>query len=121
MILRPPRSTSTDTLFPYPTLFRTALDPGREQPPVLVDRAGRTSDAQDDRKRVCLAVDAGTGIDADNDPGPCEAVRRQIVDAVGVGGIALGDARGVTRLSRREADKFDLARPTDRAAARTPC
>src|SRR3546814_14327607 len=26
MIRRPPRSTRTDTLFPYPTLFRSALD-----------------------------------------------------------------------------------------------
>src|SRR3546814_5596212 len=25
MILRPPRSTRTDTLFPYPTLFRSAI------------------------------------------------------------------------------------------------
>src|SRR3546814_5917493 len=27
MIRRPPRSTRTDTLFPYTTLFRSALDP----------------------------------------------------------------------------------------------
>src|SRR3546814_19461272 len=26
MILRPPRSTRTDTLFPYPTLFRSPID-----------------------------------------------------------------------------------------------
>src|SRR3546814_7106813 len=29
MIRRPPRSTRTDTLFPYPTLFRSALTHGR--------------------------------------------------------------------------------------------
>src|SRR3546814_10620496 len=29
MILRPPRSTLTDTLFPYTTLFRSAGDQGR--------------------------------------------------------------------------------------------
>src|SRR3546814_16926469 len=28
MIRRPPRSTRTDTLFPYTTLFRSGLDPG---------------------------------------------------------------------------------------------
>src|SRR3546814_2113319 len=28
MIRRPPRSTRTDTLFPYTTLFRSELDPG---------------------------------------------------------------------------------------------
>src|SRR3546814_10804653 len=34
MIRRPPRSTRTDTLFPYPTLFRSRLraDPGATQP-----------------------------------------------------------------------------------------
>src|SRR3546814_17705285 len=29
MIRRPPRSTRTDTLFPYTTLFRSVLDEGR--------------------------------------------------------------------------------------------
>src|SRR3546814_12336337 len=29
MIRRPPRSTRTDTLFPYTTLFRSAIDEGR--------------------------------------------------------------------------------------------
>src|SRR3546814_16319510 len=31
MILRPSRSTRTDTLFPYTTLFRSALCAGREE------------------------------------------------------------------------------------------
>src|SRR3546814_2676954 len=31
MIRRPPRSTRTDTLFPYTTLFRSALDPQPRQ------------------------------------------------------------------------------------------
>src|SRR3546814_11892612 len=30
MIRRPPRSTRTDTLFPYTTLFRSAIDISRE-------------------------------------------------------------------------------------------
>src|SRR3546814_6812643 len=30
MILRPPRSTRTDTLFPYPTLFRSIFAEGTE-------------------------------------------------------------------------------------------
>src|SRR3546814_12214985 len=33
MIRRPPRSTRTDTLFPYTTLFRSALAPGAEEVP----------------------------------------------------------------------------------------
>src|SRR3546814_19140150 len=47
MIRRPPRSTRTDTLFPYTTLFRSRRDPavvgddveqaGRGHPPLAVD------------------------------------------------------------------------------------
>src|SRR3546814_14830078 len=36
MIRRPPRSTRTDTLFPYTTLFRSRLDRDRE--PVVFER-----------------------------------------------------------------------------------
>src|SRR3546814_4150667 len=32
MIRRPPRSTRTDTLFPYPTLFRSSTPPRRQVP-----------------------------------------------------------------------------------------
>src|SRR3546814_10375118 len=47
MIRRPPRSTRTDTLFPYPTRFRSAMQ-------ALRDR----------RARVCVATDvAARGID----------------------------------------------------------
>src|SRR3546814_15641278 len=31
MIRRPPRSTRTDTLFPYTTLFRSAVEPARNR------------------------------------------------------------------------------------------
>src|SRR3546814_14400277 len=37
MIRRPPRSTRTDTLFPYTTLFRSKLIPGDDLPPVARD------------------------------------------------------------------------------------
>src|SRR3546814_5027743 len=36
MIRRPPRSTRTDTLFPYTTLFRSCFDHGAHQFPVAV-------------------------------------------------------------------------------------
>src|SRR3546814_6557284 len=39
MIRRPPRSTRTDTLFPYPTLFRSALDARGDQVLHAVDLA----------------------------------------------------------------------------------
>src|SRR3546814_8523409 len=38
MIRRPPRSTRTDTLFPYTTLFRSAVNPPSQNP--LPDVAG---------------------------------------------------------------------------------
>src|SRR3546814_17995470 len=42
MIRRPPRSTLTDTLFPYTTLFRSARLPGRGAP----GRCGRRTGAR---------------------------------------------------------------------------
>src|SRR3546814_13495924 len=74
MIRRPPRSTRTDTLFPYTTLFRSCA----------FDRAGPL--VPEDRRRqhrtVGVAVDVGAadaGVgDVDDDPprgGICEALR----------------------------------------------
>src|SRR3546814_12361972 len=38
MVRRPPRSTRTDTLFPYTTPFRSAFAPGK--PPIVRDQPG---------------------------------------------------------------------------------
>src|SRR3546814_2572319 len=46
MIRRPPRSTRTDTLFPYTTLFRSARDPRRQRQ----DPAGRELGLQAGRR-----------------------------------------------------------------------
>src|SRR3546814_6470075 len=55
MIRRPPRSTRTDTLFPYTTLFRSArLDPGGQ---FEVDR--RTVGERDALRRLRRGVDEG--------------------------------------------------------------
>src|SRR3546814_1881046 len=54
MIRRPPRSTRTDTLFPYTTLFRSA--PGRAH-------AERTAGADGPHHHRSQAADAGTGAD----------------------------------------------------------
>src|SRR3546814_19517673 len=44
MIRRPPRATRTDTLFPYPTLFRSARPVGTpSQPPPAVAGGGAKS------------------------------------------------------------------------------
>src|SRR3546814_13323138 len=41
MIRRPPRSTRTDTLFPYTTLFRSIVPGGKAALPEAVEAAGR--------------------------------------------------------------------------------
>src|SRR3546814_8707266 len=54
-IRRPPRSTRTDTLFPYTTLFRSAQKVGRVDgeapivPPDLGERVDRRARRRDDR------------------------------------------------------------------------
>src|SRR3546814_19953829 len=40
MIRRPPRSTRTDTLFPYTTLFRSNVEPARDKPRACAKREG---------------------------------------------------------------------------------
>src|SRR3546814_15240514 len=56
MIRRPPRSTRTDTLFPYTTLFRSGAGVG-EDPPRLV-RAARLVDRHGHRAHMpCREVD----------------------------------------------------------------
>src|SRR3546814_16381558 len=44
MIRRPPRSTRTDTLFPYTTLFRSIVRPRLHREPMDADDAGRSLD-----------------------------------------------------------------------------
>src|SRR3546814_12240241 len=51
MILRPPRSTRTDTLFPYTTLFRSDLDThGRQN--IVTKAARRSIDGVDDQQMI---------------------------------------------------------------------
>src|SRR3546814_9449829 len=76
MIRRPPRSTRTDTLFPYTTLFRSDLDTAVgewQQQRVPFDRAAAR------RRNGVVELDRPTGADrgvvlADDRP---QAVRRQ--------------------------------------------
>src|SRR3546814_1169208 len=83
MIRRPPRSTRTDTLFPYTTLFRATLhrrSSGRwcEDPPRQRQRwrdggdqrsrrIGRGEDAAGDLRRTGTAVSADVPLVARND------------------------------------------------------
>src|SRR3546814_5299057 len=50
MIRRPPRSTRTDTLFPYTTLFRST-DDGRLHRPGVVDPEGIAEREHDDAEQ----------------------------------------------------------------------
>src|SRR3546814_3035049 len=53
MIRRPPRSTRTDTLFPYTTLFRSRADAARLKPRHDRDHARDRRPARAKRRRIC--------------------------------------------------------------------
>src|SRR3546814_17446171 len=78
MLRRPPRSTRTDTLFPYTTLFRseTSLAPGQLIQPLFV--------AEGALKGPVAAMPGVTRLDLDELVRECEALR-----ALGVGCVAL--------------------------------
>src|SRR3546814_14632093 len=63
MIRRPPRSTRTDTLFPYTTLFRS--DFGKHGDAAPADEPGRGD--QQEEGEACLALVAGNA--GDQQPG----------------------------------------------------
>src|SRR3546814_3484613 len=66
MIRRPPRSTRTDTLFPYTTLFRSdeesaeAIQLLNEPREVLSEEAGHEGEGQEDRGEHRQALDGLT-------------------------------------------------------------
>src|SRR3546814_15770765 len=64
MIRRPPRSTRTDTLVPYTTLFRSGQGRPARSPHALLDRQVRLSDA----------VGARSGRTGPADPGRTAAI-----------------------------------------------
>src|SRR3546814_5615287 len=65
MIRRPPRSTRTDTLFPYTTLFRSLGDRCLEEALRSVDFNGTGPDARfvDDAAHAAEVVDVAVGVD----------------------------------------------------------
>src|SRR3546814_13473784 len=102
MIRRPPRSTRTDTLFPYTTLFRSPVvdaraDPGQlaRHPPVqLLDvvaavqparDARLVGDDEDQETRIVEAADRRRGaLDPDDLLGPVGIADVVVQDAVAV-------------------------------------
>src|SRR3546814_1358458 len=106
MIRRPPRSTRTDTLFPYTTLFRSARRWGRGdvRAPVRSRLAAGTLRGTADRGRAAAAMPAHAA--AFRVPGgdraaarpDCRRWRRR-----GRGGRAAGGLRGTAASRRRDA------------------
>src|SRR3546814_5924382 len=62
MIRRPPRSTRTDTLFPYTTLFRSLVHHRAVAVAILEHQRILRAAGLGDRRRVVVAILAGTGI-----------------------------------------------------------
>src|SRR3546814_16050326 len=63
MVRRPPRSTRTDTLFPYATLVRSGSTIARSRPSDGVPVSGRPSAAGDPSPRSLRRTDAGARLD----------------------------------------------------------
>src|SRR3546814_7091937 len=60
MIRRPPRSTRTDTLFPYTTLFRSRAEPNEHRPdPRGTPGLGRQGPGPEDRRHAAGAGQGG--------------------------------------------------------------
>src|SRR3546814_19419941 len=110
MIRRPPRSTRTDTLFPYTTLFRSPAIP-RQMPPRLIarkqvavgerDAFGDTGGARRIDQRGHVVAGAGIGVPTIGKPGdPIGRIRGQHLDRTTARGGSIGAEIG--RASGRE-------------------
>src|SRR3546814_9196792 len=87
MIRRPPRSTRTDTLFPYTTLFRSFKNPPGHKAWQLIDAAGcrglTLGGAMVSDKHCNFLINTGTATAADLE-NPGEEVRRRVKQHAGV-------------------------------------
>src|SRR3546814_1961239 len=82
MIRRPPRSTRTDTLFPYTTLFRSLMLFHSEEPVKMLTSTSKNSHAMDSYSPVCgstKAIDRGIRILSKQKTNP-EMRRNQLLD-----------------------------------------
>src|SRR3546814_18311261 len=109
MILRPPRSTRTDTLFPYTTLFRST---------------GHDDDVVGAGLDVLLPCLHLVGLDGDgalDGPGIAAHLRTPLVEHGVLVGEARGRAEGVpgSGVLGDEAEGHLLPRPTDEERPRT--
>src|SRR3546814_1199478 len=96
MIRRPPRSTRTDTLFPYTTLFRSA---GATTGTVTVDAP--TDDVYKDAGKVEVSIDNASGGNFENlVPSTTPAVT-DVTDTIHTSTVSLTATSPVDRKSPR--------------------
>src|SRR3546814_16705387 len=107
MIRRPPRSTRTDTLFPYTTLFRSAAE-ARTRDRSFVHRAAWRHRAAHRlpagtvgrHGRLCLGAAAGDQRTASG-PWSCGAPRSRTVPDADTGARYAAAAAGIARKDRK--------------------
>src|SRR3546814_5541204 len=90
MIRRPPRSTRTDTLFPYTTLFRSSCGPRRFRLPI-VPECDHSRSRRDSPRGPRARREPGLGRPAGRRPAGVAAVRPQGQPAGRAGGPGGGD------------------------------
>src|SRR3546814_8654857 len=86
MIRRPPRSTRTDTLFPYTTLFRSVTQPRQSLRLILGDQ-------RVDQLVHLPLDDLGQAVERQVDPVVGHAPLREIIGADAFGAVARPDHR----------------------------
>src|SRR3546814_15509982 len=69
MIRRPPRSTRTDTLFPYTTLFRSIASSSVNFSTITPSGNGNATSVAADAANDTLTLNGGTGIQIDGTAG----------------------------------------------------
>src|SRR3546814_13019948 len=113
MIRRPPRSTRTDTLFPYTTLFRSTLFArGRRKPPAAARRiAGSLRWAAEPFVKRLLSSRAaiGSSMDRAASPSPLRAGKPQPVRLRRRAGARFGRPEQSVHVARRHRTALILA------------
>src|SRR3546814_20410037 len=94
MVLRPPRSTRTDTLFPYTTLFRSAQYRRRTSAGVAIGRRYHLSATQRYATDHLTGAAAGCGIERQADQGAQGAGEFNPVARLGLGDDLTAERRG---------------------------
>src|SRR3546814_11822314 len=116
MIRRPPRSTRTDTLFPYTTLFRSRLQQAGEGLARLTgeDRADADEDRDEDQRQH-VALRQGVDDVERDDADELVIERHRVAERLGRGGADGGGDAGLDDQRDGHADRY-----RDRGRQREP-